>query len=203
MCVYSSTFLQLVCGLCSPSEGNIRIEISGPEAFVGLSNATVSGQNREPEAGEAATQRAACVADKSGKSRGNGASTEPRRILTRGVYIDRLSIGTMIQNPARSISDAMEGVLINADGDSTRVDALRRSIQILLDATGLAKSLHKRCKDLTRGQHLRLVLCLGVAHALAELERERLGSVLRYSDACAVVRFANACTVHIPIRNIH
>lgn len=140
----------------------MRIEISGPEAFVGLSNTTEPRHNKEPEAGEA------------GDVAVLRASTEPYGITARGVYIDRLSIGTMVQNPVLSIADAMAGVLIDADGDPRRVNALRRSIQIVLEATGLAESLHKRCKDLTRGQRLRLVLSLGVAHALAGLKREQL-----------------------------
>lgn len=39
---------------------------------------------------------------------------------------------------------------------------------LLLDATGLNDARGKRCRDLSRGQLLCLVLCVGAARALAE-----------------------------------
>lgn len=88
---------------------------------------------------------------------GDSMSTESERSSAAG-YATETTTDTRGQ---RSAVSAIE--TISSRSSSTSINI---AVQVLLEAGGLGAVHEKRCRDLSRGQLLSLVLCLGVARGL-------------------------------------
>lgn len=84
--------------------------------------------------------------------------------LDEVTYLDRSSIGEIARMRHLTLTEAISGALGSRRKDSCGDDPLS---QALLNAAGLGAARDKLCRDLSRGQVLRLTLCVGVARAIA------------------------------------
>lgn len=92
------------------------------------------------------------------------------------VYIDRESIRSLANAKNRTVAQALAAAFVSrslGQGQQNRRSKGREGMEddatkLLLDATDLYDARGKLCRDLSRGQLLCLVLCVGAARALAE-----------------------------------
>lgn len=79
-------------------------------------------------------------------------------------YMDRSSASEIAKIRHLTVTEAVAGALGSRRSDGCVDGPLSQG---LLNASGLGAARDKRCGDLSRGQVLRLVLCVGVARAVA------------------------------------
>ena len=114
-------------------------------------------------------------------------ATPPRGVA----YIDRHSIQKIAKTEAFTVAEvlstAFDSHCHNPSQQYPSPEGLQgaqhSSAELLLSAAGLRGVRDRPCRDLSRGQLLCLVLCIGVAHALAE--RETSGSLWRFGELAA------------------
>lgn len=78
--------------------------------------------------------------------------------------MDRSSAGEMAKMRHLTVTEAVSGALGSRRSGGCVDGPLSQG---LLNAAGLGAARGKRCGDLSRGQVLRLMLCVGVARAIA------------------------------------
>lgn len=171
-----STFLRLICGALLPSAG--RVLIGTPDDPNNPWMATSAAAPKTARRQEACGAVPASLEPKGGSRTNSDNSEAVKTTVPCGAwYIDRYAVETMAGKRSETVFQTIAHVFdgrspIRENRENTSLSRPTRNTyvdswtEVLVSAAGLGAVLDRQCRDLSRGQLLRLVLCVGAARAL-------------------------------------